>query len=651
MRLKSLTTCTTFLLLAVCLALGATLWWSERALAQPYLLMTRYLALSQLFQQRVATDVQVYLETGDALRHSQAMRALDELTGELDALPPPFAAPLQPSLVDLRRFAGEDLLAAGKLAGDPQGLLVQAERELAAVLASLQAYAREGQGEAYLSPLLGAALDLKQLSQARERLMATRRDEPLADAQKALTSLERQAREIQALPLLGVVERRAGAGNGFAALLGLADNAASERAEDRGVALKRELAGLIQRYPMELERTRQLIGQRVALSEDSNRRIVGLQQALDGLRPLVNAEHGRIQAEVRWIQGMIIFCILAIALLVDRLQRRLSAVLAALVPALSAWGQGDFSRQLSLDSKIPEIVAMEQSLSRLRNYLADLIDALRVQADQVAVSSQDLSRISHHLHDGARHQASETAQIRDSLAQLESTIAEVAAGADEAALAGRAAARAVDQGQRVIGQSLGGLRSLVGEVQLNAHAIERLADETSTIGGVLTVIRSIAEQTNLLALNAAIEAARAGSQGRGFAVVAEEVRSLAQRTGGATEEIQQLIARLQLAARQSVEAMQAQVEHAETTAAQAGSAEAAMAEIVAAIDTIGSMAERIAHTTSQQHLTVSEVRSHSERIFELGDSNLGHIDQSRAQSEQLSRLGRDLDSAVKAISA
>ncbi|WP_254045542.1 methyl-accepting chemotaxis protein, partial [Salmonella enterica] len=101
------------------------------------------------------------------------------------------------------------------------------------------------------------------------------------------------------------------------------------------------------------------------------------------------------------------------------------------------------------------------------------------------------------------------------LGELEATIQQVAGGAGEAASAGRNAAQAVGEGQQVIAESLGGLHALVGEVQDNAQAIERLSEETSAIGKVLTVIRSIAEQTNLLALNAAIEAARAGSHGRG----------------------------------------------------------------------------------------------------------------------------------------
>ncbi|MGH8433239.1 MAG: methyl-accepting chemotaxis protein, partial [Pseudomonas sp.] len=249
----------------------------------------------------------------------------------------------------------------------------------------------------------------------------------------------------------------------------------------------------------------------------------------------------------------------------------------------------------------------------------------------------------------AERQAGDTEQIRDALGDLESTIQQVAGDASHAADASREASRALEHGQSVIGQSLTGLHTLVGEVQGNAQAIERLAEESATIGSVLTVIRSIAEQTNLLALNAAIEAARAGETGRGFAVVAEEVRSLAQRTAGATGEIQQLIARLQQAARQSLEAMRSQVEHAEATASKAQAADGALDEIVAAIRTIASMAERIAAATAQQSGAVSEIRDHSERIHQLGGANLLRIGHGRSQGEQLLELGGQLHTAVQAF--
>ncbi|WP_300244326.1 methyl-accepting chemotaxis protein [Pseudomonas sp.] len=651
MRLKLLTNLNTLLLVAVCLALGATLWWSQRALERPYLLMERYLGLSQQFQNQVARNIEDYLASGDALRLSSAAQAIEALQGELTELPPQLAQSLRPSLASLDDFSKTDLLAAGKLAGDPQALLLQAERELGANLEQLSQYAsgtKTAEGATYLPLLLTAAQHLGKLSLARDKLVSSGRSELAADVEREVNNIKAQADRLQALPLLGVAASSESGTDDFAALMGL-ENTQKATAEDAGIGLKRELHSLLNRYPAELQRTREQIQKRADLSAATLLKITAVRQAIAELEPAVRAQHGQIQGEVRLIQGLMIGLILLIALVIDTLQRKLARVLTNLAPALSTWAEGDFSRPIQLGKTNRELHAIEESLNRLRAYLVDLVGTIRQNAEQVAGSSRALADLSSGLHSGAERQAGDTAQIRDALGELEATIQQVAGDASQAADASRSAGLAVQQGQKVIGLSLTGLHALVGEVQGNAQMIEHLAQESATIGGVLTVIRSIAEQTNLLALNAAIEAARAGEMGRGFAVVAEEVRSLAQRTAGATAEIQTLIAGLQAAAQQSVQGMRAQVEHAEATASQAQAADGALDEIVGAIQTIADTAVRIADVTAQQSGAVSEIRDHSERIHQLGGDNLLRIGEGRAQGENLLDLGGQLHTAVQAF--
>ncbi|MDO8106737.1 methyl-accepting chemotaxis protein [Isoptericola sp. b441] len=100
-----------------------------------------------------------------------------------------------------------------------------------------------------------------------------------------------------------------------------------------------------------------------------------------------------------------------------------------------------------------------------------------------------------------------------------------------------------------------GTATAVGAAGVAGDRLTELNESVAKIGQVSNLITSIAEQTHLLALNATIEAARAGEAGRGFAVVAGEVKSLADRTREATDEITAMIATMEGASTAAVESI------------------------------------------------------------------------------------------------
>ncbi|MDX1286056.1 MAG: methyl-accepting chemotaxis protein, partial [Draconibacterium sp.] len=178
------------------------------------------------------------------------------------------------------------------------------------------------------------------------------------------------------------------------------------------------------------------------------------------------------------------------------------------------------------------------------------------------------------------------------------------------------------------------------------NTINEVAKNSDEIGTVLDVIQGIAEQTNLLALNAAIEAARAGEQGRGFAVVADEVRSLATRTQESTEQIKEMINRLQSGSRRGVDVMSQSREFAEVAVNRATEAGTSLSDISKNIVLIDDKNVQVASASEEQSTVSENVNQKIVQVNKMAEINLKSVQEAILTNQEISNISQALDELV-----
>jgi methyl-accepting chemotaxis protein len=287
------------------------------------------------------------------------------------------------------------------------------------------------------------------------------------------------------------------------------------------------------------------------------------------------------------------------------------------VEGAEALAQGDLSVKIEVVRR-DEVGAVAESLNRAFIKLAGIVGGVKHASLSIASATQQLAAGNIDLSQRTEEQASSLEETAASMEQLTGTVRQNADNAQQASTLAGTASQVAQRGGEMVGRVV--------------DTMQGISDSSAKVGEIISVIEGIAFQTNILALNAAVEAARAGEQGRGFAVVATEVRTLAQRSATAANEIKQLIG-------ESINRVDAGSKLVEETGG-------TINEIVESVKRVTDIINEISAASREQSTGIEQVNQAVSQMDQVTQQNAALVEQATAAAQAMADQAQALREAV-----
>lgn len=257
-------------------------------------------------------------------------------------------------------------------------------------------------------------------------------------------------------------------------------------------------------------------------------------------------------------------------------------------------------------------------------------------------SSTELQSAANQQASGARESSTAMNEITTTISELLATSRQIAESAQRVTHIAEETARAAKAGDQTVQKTRDSVSSIKRQVDLIVTQMLDLGKKSQQIGGVLEIINELAEQTNILAINATIEAAGAGDAGKRFAVVADEIRKLADRVGGSTNDIRTLVEDIRAAVNTTVMTTEGGTKAVDAGARQFVEVTAALEQITGLVRTTTEAAREIELSTKQQSTAVEQVNIAISNVVQATKETEASSNQTLQTATLLSGLSRDL---------